>query len=436
MTIVDQMWQSRLRAVLGASLSELRYEHVQQLVMNRAAEAADLDFKGALYGAADGDRQELCKDVAGMRNHRGGMIILGISNEDGVAIDAPGVPLSDAETARMLQIVAAGTAPYAEFEIEAIPGAAQDLGFYVLVAPPSPMRPHAVLNRDWLRYPRRNGTVTRWLSEVEVADLYRDRFRGQADQLDRLQRIGDEAIAQMNSDGPWLVAAAVPNQAGELPMSFVERRTAEEWLRGRHTSYDYVDGFFEPPAVPLVGVGVERYTMKSHFDQEGLANYSYAECHADGACAAARQLNSPQGDGTVLTSQLVLAAAKCLRLIGAHAARSGASGDAAVHLRVVGPSMRLGYIRDGSVQHYEPGATLREGHSRHTLPLQPLADVGQDLFLAVRLVLMDMFNAFGRAEVQHITDDGTLRLRYFGDPDFARWTQDRGLAITSDAVDE
>jgi hypothetical protein len=294
MTVVDHVWQGRLRVVLGVALSELRHEHINQVVATGGAEAADLDFKVSLYGRADRDRHELCKDIAGMRNHRGGLIILGVSDEDGIAVAAPGVALSDGESSRMLQIVAAGTAPYAEFEIETLPGPAPDHGFYVLVAPPSPLRPHAVVAGDALKYPRRNGTVTRWLSEVEVADLYRDRFRGQTTQLDRLERIGSEAIDQLSSDRPWLVVASVPNQPGALPISFAERRTTEQWVRDQHTSFDYSDGFFESPAVAMVGVGVERYTIKSHFDQDGLANYAYAECHADGACVAARQLNHPK----------------------------------------------------------------------------------------------------------------------------------------------
>lgn len=152
-----------------------------------------------------------------MRNHRGGIVVLGIQDDDGVAVQAPQVALSDAEARRMRQIVASGTAPYAEFEIEPISGDEDGRGFYVLVAPPGPGRPYAVTSGETLRYPMRDGTLTRWLQEVEVADLYRDRFRGQTDQLDRLERIGAEVISELARDGPCLVAAAVPNQRGSLP---------------------------------------------------------------------------------------------------------------------------------------------------------------------------------------------------------------------------
>lgn len=219
-------------------------------------------------------------------------------------------------------------------------------------------------------------------------------------------------------------------------MSFDRRPDTERWIREDHLSLDYVTGFFEPPAVPMVGVGVERYSIKSHFDADVRPSYSYAECHADGACVAVRQLNSRDGDGTVMGSSIVLAAATCLHVVGAHAARAGAFGDAAIHVRAVGEEMRLGYLRDGLVQHYPTALDFQEVHSRHTFPLQPLSVAGRDLFLAVRQSVGQMFNGFGRAEVPHISDDGTLRLAYFDDTDFTGWARSRDLPTTEERVEE
>jgi hypothetical protein len=285
--------------------------------------------------------------------------------------------------------------------------------------------------------PRRDGTTTRWLSEVEVADLYRDRFRGQADQLDRLARIGGEARDRLAPEGPWLVAAAVPNHAGALAISFAGRRAIEEWARAEHTSNDFIGGFFEPPAVVMAGVGVERYTLTTHFDQGRRASYTYAECHTDGAAVAARMLYTATqaGDGvTVLGTNLVMTAAKCLRLIGRHVVRAGAYADAAVHLQLVGSDMHLGYIRDGFPHRHETGLAISQAHSRHTIPLDSLAADPQGVFAAVRVMLSDIFNAFGRAEVPHIAVDGALRLRYFQDAEFAQWVQAHRVLTSAETV--
>jgi hypothetical protein len=430
-----------LTALFGARIDELRAQHIQALVDASVSEASDLDFKAVLYASPDKAKQEknkreLCKDIAGMRNAVGGVIILGVSDRDAVAAGTPEVMFSDAEERRMQLVVASGTAPHAEFDIHRVPGSRDGHGFYLLLAPPSPSRPHAVVERESLRYPRRDGTLTRWLTEAEVADLYRDRFRGQADQRERVARIGSEARDQIALDAPWIIVAAVPNHPGSLPISFAAQREIEQWMRAEHASVDYVDGFILPPAVAIAGVGVERYTISTHFDSTTRASSCYMEFHVDGAATAARRLNSSRGDATVLASDLVMHTAKCLRLIGAHATRTGSFGDAVVHLQLIGGDMRLGYIRDGTVDHYNAGRALTQVHSRHTLPLSSLVDRAEDLFAAVRIMLGDVFNGFGRAEVPNITPDGALRLQYFHEPAIADWAVSVDLTTTDELVAE
>jgi hypothetical protein len=433
----DPTWSGRLRAVFGAPLPEIGIEHIEALVRANVPEEADLDFKESLYANSASGRHELCKDIAAMRNNRGGVIVLGVQDADGVAVACPGVPLSDDEARRMRQIVAGGTAPHAEFDIRAIPRGSDGTGVYLLVAEPSPFRPHAVVVNEGLRYPRRDGSTTRWLSEVEVADLYRDRFRGQDEQLDRLVRVGNEARDRLAPEGPWLIAAIVPNHAGALGIDFAGRRSIEEWARTEHGSSDFIDGFFQPPGVAIAGVGVERYTLMTHFDQGKRASYVYAECHTDGTATAAHTVYAPtsaDGSVTVLGTSLVITTAKCLRLIGDHAVRAGAYGDAAAHLQLVGSNMYLGYIEHSFAQRHDSGLVLSEVYSEHTLPLESLVSQPQLLFVAVRVMLSDVFNAFGRAEVPHIAVDGTLRLSYFQDPELAQSAAAAGIATSVETV--
>lgn len=72
-------WTSRLRDVFGTSFAELRPEHIEALVPSAVREAADPDFKATLYGKSEDDKRELCKDIAAMRNDRGGVIVLGVA---------------------------------------------------------------------------------------------------------------------------------------------------------------------------------------------------------------------------------------------------------------------------------------------------------------------------------------------------------------------
>jgi hypothetical protein len=431
-------WTTRLRDIFGAPLADVRREHIEGLVASGAREAADLDFKASLYGKTEQATRELCKDIAAMRNDRGGVILLGIADEDGTAVDCPEVPLSDDEERRTRQIVASGTTPHAAFDIQPVTGKTSGKGFYLLIAQPSPFRPHAVVVGEGFRYPRRDGSSTRYLSEIEAADMYRSRFRGESEQLDRLGRIGQEALDRVAEDGPWVVASVVPNNSGALPISFSGRTAIEQWAREQCCSNDAIDGFF--PSTAMAGVGVERYTIATVFDEGQRAGHAYSQCHLDGAAAAALILykRGNETDGiTVFGTDLVWRTAKALRLIGRHAVRAGAYGDAAVHLQLVGESMYLGFYRDGFPHRFkDTELSISQAHSRHTVPLESLVGDPQNLLAATRLVLNDIFNAFGRAEVSHITQDGTLRLAYFQDPELAKWAEARGVSTTAETLPE
>jgi hypothetical protein len=431
-------WTTRLRDVFGAPLPDVRQEHIEGLVSSDAREAADLDFKASLYEKTEQATRELCKDIAAMRNDRGGVIVLGVADENGIAVDCPEVPLSDDEERRMRHIVASGTTPHAAFDIQPVPGKTSGKGFYLLIAQPSPFRPHAVIVGEGFRYPRRDGSTTRYLSEIEIADMYRSRFRGEREQLDRLGRIGQEALDRVVQDDPWVVASLVPNNSGALPISFSERTAIEQWARDECCSNDAIDGFF--PSTAMAGVGVERYTIATVYDDGKRPGAAYAQCHVDGAGAAAlvfyKQGNETDGI-TVFGTDLVWRTAKALRLIGRHAVRAGAYGEAAVHLQLVGEGMYLGFYRDGFPHRFkDTDLSISQAHSRHTVPLESLVADSQKLLAATRLMLNDIFNAFGRAEVSHITQDGTLRLAYFLDPELAKWAEARGVPTTAETLPE
>jgi predicted HTH transcriptional regulator len=72
---------ARLTDVFGAPLPEVTAEHVEGLVTNSAREDSDLEFKRTLYA----DTGDLAGDLAAMANDRGGVIVLGIEEDDGVA---------------------------------------------------------------------------------------------------------------------------------------------------------------------------------------------------------------------------------------------------------------------------------------------------------------------------------------------------------------
>ena len=179
-------WSRALADLVGAPFRALDAERVRAWVPDGLRESEQLDFKAELYGNSDSQRRELAGDLAAFANHRGGLLILGIDEDDhGAADSLPLVELTDAEQRRIHQILAGNVFPHLPIEVFPIALNDDGRGVIIVAVAPSPLRPHAVAVNDAMRYPRRQGTVTRYLSESEVADLYRDRFIVQRDEIER-----------------------------------------------------------------------------------------------------------------------------------------------------------------------------------------------------------------------------------------------------------
>lgn len=149
------MWRPRTHAEVAAAIGFLE-------------ETPQLDFKKELGGA-----KEIAKDVAAM-TLEGGVIAYGIDEQKTiVAMALTPLPLTGTRE-RIQQIVNTAIHPPPAVEITLIPSAeGATEGTVIVEVPPSPLSPHMANDR----YPARAGTVTRYLSEVEVARLYEQRVR-------------------------------------------------------------------------------------------------------------------------------------------------------------------------------------------------------------------------------------------------------------------
>jgi Schlafen, AlbA_2 len=469
----DPAWASRLRAIFGVPVGMVEAKHIGQLIRSKVREDADLDFKQDLYGAADRDKRSLAADIAAMCNGRGGVIVIGVKEVSGAACAKSEVALAETEELRMRQAVAGLTAPHAEFEIRAIRGRSTRTGFYLLIAPPSSLRPHAVRVNDALRYPIRNGASTRYLSEAEVADLYRDRFRGERDQISRADGILDALLGRMDLRGEVLLAVSlVPNGFGSLAISSAGKEQIQSWAGeafGRRR--DRRMRLF-PDRPVLVGVGVARYTLMDDVKEQQRHRF-YAECHSDGSVAVGIRLDGFRRDDVdfddgrqgqlnlVSGPSLIWRTATLLNFSGQHAVlNAGAYGDATIIVRLKNAPMQLFHAQralrlpaletvdidalyeDWALyQEYVDAAPvglgrhiLIEPESRQTVALSSLVRTSQEVIEATRLVLTDIFHAFNCAEVPYISEEGALRVPYFKDQQLVTWATAHSVKTTDERL--
>jgi hypothetical protein len=441
-------WTIRLRELFGARLDEVTEAQLNALIQGGVREDADLDYKRARYGSSDSEKRELAADLAAMANDRGGVIVIGLRDDGDVAVELTPVEQVEGEEGRLRQIVAGNTAPRVQFDVHLIESD-QETGraYYLLVVPPSPLRPHAVRKDNDLRYPRRDGSTKRWLSEAEVADLYRDRFRGIEDQLGRVQSVRAQGLLAMDLDEErvaYLAVALAPTTSGSMSISLAQVRRLEQWAVDTPGTYAW-RGFFG--SRPNARAGLRRVRLGRLTSGAGPRR-RYAELHTDGAGFACERVGSPhqrlgaadEGAGLEIHNiDLIWETARSLRLLGRHAVENaGAWGDALVIARLFGRRMHLTYPAYGGMLfeavNEQPLDEAIESH--HTLPLDSLAGSDQDLLLSTRVVATDLFNAFGAEEVRQIDDQGRIRVSYFPrDERFSEFIAECGVEISDETVE-
>lgn len=451
----------RLEALLGCSPEAVTGAALQRLVEMTVDEDFDLDLKGSLYRQDDKGKDELAKDVAAMAE-RGGVIVLGVHGKDsGQAMALVALELSESVANSMRQVVASRVFPLPEYDLKAVPSDGEQ-GQWLIVVPPSNLAPHAVASpgQATLRYVVRDGATTRALSESEVADRYRRRFRQAEDQLARAERVFHEGQARLSLLGQsWLAMAVVPDRPGEVAITTDSldrhRRWCELWQQNAIQSRVNVQ------AVRSQTVGFRRLIVTADLQPfQGESQFGHYELHADGAAFAAVRLGAvsdawlrpvygepeiPEGDHVIEQGDLALAVLDMVSLLAGQVVDfAGGGGDGTILAQLV-----IGGDQDGTIErrglhllevHPEHGtrrvpATRRltaTSLSTHTVALPDVMTGPGELVVASRAVTLDLLSEFGQGAWDGWRTDGSVDASYFGRAaaDYAaQWAKARNLLV-------
>lgn len=457
------IWRSpALEALLGGPVDEtgLTEDAVLRLVAVGAREGDELEFKRDPYPGAPAGRslawtteQEFAKDVTALANHVGGLLLIGVEEQDGIAIEAvPTVGDPDREVQRLgLALVNhAAPVPRAVF----VPILAAAGGHYLaVVVPPSPLAPHAVTgqrgdSRRPLHWFVRDGAHTRPLAEPDVADRYRARLRGAADRTARRDSVAAEGRDSLGrSDDLWLWAATVPEAPVPTRLDAEAVRDAARWWRQDYRFSSPLGRVLEAGGEPIAGPDRTTLTGRPPLDDDDEADprFAYIELHADGSAFAATPVELNTGDdggiGVVtLVDDMTVIADACLswtlRQTGTWGTadvvcglRDGAAPDG----ELTGPAELVDYSHGQSRRvrltrrlHRPPSATTTADLADCTNPQGRLA--------ATAAAAAGLLQWFGVPEPPQIASDGTVRTHEWGDPSRARqveqWAANRGIAHT------
>ncbi|MFG2960842.1 helix-turn-helix domain-containing protein [Streptomyces sp. NPDC048291] len=445
----------RIEDLLGRRLDMLDHSSIADLVDNpSAAEHEDLDYKRTHYSTDDKGTGELAKDLAAFANHTGGLIILGMADNRGVPSKVFDIDLDDQHLRRIRQAIASNTAPQVPYEAIPVPNPqAPGTGFLLLAVPRSPYGPHAVTmparaSQGTLRYPRRAGSDTEWLTETDVATAYRARFAATAERDQRLVSVEEDLVdALAERTTPHLVVALAPEVPGDMVIDsdrFTqysrEIETTELYLGQGHTM------FGRPSVGPRRLIATEGTGDRA----------ARAELHRDGSGAIGLALHTHEslaGDFVDLQvaepGEVVYQLLCALPFLADHARdRAAASGTALVKAVLVGdmadhpahtkPSrharttlpFRVDPL-DPSGQRFQAWAlACQYAHADATVLLDEIADRGRGLLEATAVLADELLQAFGYPENMVISRTGQLRRGRFTDRNsgaMERWARKHGV---------
>ena len=444
------MRSRRLEATFGALLADVRAENVHALVAGAVPEDFDLDFKIQMYGTSDAEKRDLASDVAAMANLAGGVILIGVEeNEHAQAIAAPGVPMSDEVDRRILQVVS-GISPVPSVAVRRVPvGDDPAHGFVMILVPRSLAAPHAVtVNGTSLRFPIRHGTTTRFMQAPEVATAFRQRALAQNEQPDRAAVVEREADARLAED-VWVQVSLVPELAGDLKIDSAALRACEAEHSGNTPTV------FSPIRRQCnARAGHRRIVASSDMYRGEPFTSDLMELHKDGSGSWSHSLwnlaNGRREDGeepaTYLFSDesLTEAGLSGAAVLAGHARdRAGASGTALLRVRLINKTplpLSIGHTRRHGWGEAIPGSFTLQAEppaGEVFVDLDELASRGSALVAAVHLALNDIVQSFGVAEALQTSEAGALRWPYWNHdrrPHVRAWADRSAVEITEDQV--
>ncbi|MEU0145930.1 ATP-binding protein [Streptomyces sp. NPDC006288] len=450
----------RIEGLLGRRLDELDYRTITELVgAPEAAEGEDLDYKQAHYRQDDRGREELAKDIAAFANHTGGLLVIGMAESKGVPSKVFDVELDDAQLRHIRQVIVANTAPPVPYEHILVHNPdAPGVGFLLLAVPRSPAGPHAVTaqvsrpSRDVLRYPRRGGSRTEWLTETDVATAYRARFTAAADRGQRLADVEEDLVVALAArTTPHLIVTVVPEQVGNMVID------SARFTRYRQEILDTQLYVGQPVSkFRSVRVGPRRLIVS-----EGAPVWrnTRAELHRDGSATVALPLNGrvyvdDYEEAELHTAEpgdVVYPLLCALPFLAAHARdRTGASGLAQAKVTLVADmaahptqARAINLDRPDSVpfrvDRINPATGRPQPLSRHSYPhatadvgvlLDDLADRDRGLLQVTAALADELLQTYGYPETGLITRAGELDPAAFSEHTsgaVAEWAQQRGL---------
>lgn len=457
------VWRSHaLESVFGGPLDQsgLTEAVLLRLPGQQARESEQLELKRHPYpGARPGaplpwlNEQEFAKDVTAFANHLGGVILIGVEEQDDVAVRCQAtVSDAGAQEQRLRQALVNYAAPPPRVDFVPVP--AEGGGFFLaIVIPPSALAPHAVTgqsgeSRRPLHYFVRDGSHVRPLAEGEVGNRYRQRVIGAQDRGERRKQVVEEGCETLRrADGVWMYLAVSPEAPVPGVLDAAAMRDAEQWWRSQYAFASPLSRTLASQGTPVAGPGRTTFTDARRLDDEDETDprFAYLELHVDGTAFAATsvEFNTSRGqeEGVgllALVDDLVLLTDACLSWAVRQAGSWGTAEltvgllDAAAAPGELSKPVALVTNRIGELRRVPRTRLLRRPAVAVTSADLTATGTVQDRLVAARGTAAALLQHFGIAEPEQLTEQGAVVVGAWGEASrhqIERWAADWGVEV-------
>jgi hypothetical protein len=393
------------------------------LVDDQVPEGSELDYKLRPYDDPAKDKHErndeLRKDVTALANAVGGVIVCGISDNDGL----PGKLLGFSDSLDKLEGILGGVIrtriwpPIDGVDIVAVRDPTSSKGCLLIVVPASQRAPHAVqphADADALKYARRIGRHTEWLSETQVADLYRSRFTAAQSQPQRVDELLED-LKRALSRRSWLLVGLVPDSLGEFTVTRERVDDAQRWWSGRR-QLNLLPGTETGSAD--ASAGPRRVVLSRSDGQTSVPTGVYAELHDDGSCGIALELReAPSGNPSFYLDDLVTLTLDAIVWATDFAVGQAGSGGygllkAALHFPEHPDGEILAFDPSWSTARQLPRST-RHAATAHTVDTEAIHISNQEAVAAAALVAGHLAQFFGVPDALYLAPSGAIRVQQY-----------------------
>lgn len=440
-----------LNQVLGVDGNQPSWKAIELLVRQKTPESQRLDYK-----ESSPKNKEFSRDVAAMANGGGGVIVLGVADHDDLPTDIRPVPLT--EVSRLQQVFAVNIQPYVPIQFYTVRSEPEsDDGVIIIEILASDRMPFAVEENGHLDYVIRVGQHRHPMSESQVEQVYRERFRRHTEIDARIAALSPRLPAGVDHATAMVTVVGVPTSqtirlfqpTAEIINKLKERRKL--WMTiSQHTSGLNLISQDMRPRFRRLDFDVRSQPVGGRRKIDG-----WLEFYDDGAYVStipSRRHPMTFEDTksevpTFVQENLVVHVIARLASYWYLARHFSFAADITLHARlahvdrvalIMDPTVRdpdiwqlkyydygIGFTRDDSIQ-VSININIAE--------LQP----GPRLIRSAKMLLDDIYTGFGWPECLQLAADGTVNTTYFADrwqrllSDWAShhgvsWSESRGL---------